>query len=74
MSNGLVDVGKYITLIMRNQRAEPVVLEEGDIIGYLQLAKLMEVPQPVEPRVAAVQDAWKRRLVRGRLPAEAGEM
>ena len=45
MSDGLVDVGKYITLIVRNQGAEPVVLEEGDIIGHLQSAKLMEVEQ-----------------------------
>ena len=40
MSDGLVDIGEYITLIIRNQGAEPVLLEEGDIIGYLQSAKL----------------------------------
>ena len=43
MSDGLVDTGEYITLIIRNQGAEPVLLEEGDIIGYLRSAKLMEV-------------------------------
>ena len=42
MSDGLVDVGKHMTLTIRNQGAEPVLLEEGDVIGYLQSAKLME--------------------------------
>ena len=45
MSDGLVDIGEYITLIIRNQGAEPVLLEEGDIIGYLRSAKLMEAEQ-----------------------------
>ena len=36
MSDGLVDAEKTVTLVIRNQGVEPVLLEEGKVIGHLQ--------------------------------------
>ena len=42
MSDGLVDAERPITLVIRNQGVGPVLLEAGNVVGYLQLAKLMK--------------------------------
>ena len=42
MADGLVDVKRVVTLVIRNQGVEPVLLEGGHVMGYLQPAKLIQ--------------------------------
>ena len=42
MADRLVDVKRVVTLVIRNQGVEPVLLEGGHVMGYLQPAKLIQ--------------------------------
>ena len=71
VSDGLVDAQGIITLLMKNQGAEPVLLKGDVVVGCLEPASLIEatkehddlcmetVPR-LEPLVAAVQNCGPR--------------